>query len=207
MSEIEPKWETIDRSLVHDGRVILYDHTVALPDGSHTQYEVDASIPFAAAVLLVSGGHVLVTRQYRYPINRWIFDLPAGGAQDDEEPIDTARRELEKEAGIVPISLVPLHTFFLNPGRASWPVHLFFSSEATTSRTASRDDPAEQVSAVWLRVEELDSLIVKGEIVDPALIIARTMAASRELMPPLELLCHQTVETVGTRQSISPARR
>lgn len=188
MSQGESNWETVDRLLVHEGRVVLFDHTVILPDGSPTHYEVDESIPCAAAALVVSGDHVLVTRQYRYPIDRWIFDLPAGGAENGEEPIDTARRELEEEAGIVPISLVPLHTFFLNPGRTSWPVHLFFSSEATTRGTAARDDPAEQVSAVWLRVEELDSLIAKGEIVDPTLIIARTMAASRGLMPPLKPL-------------------
>lgn len=186
MSETQPKWVTVNRRPIHQGRLVLFDHTVALSDGSQTHYEVDESVPFAAAVLVVNGDDVLVTRQYRYPIDRWIFDLPAGGAEDGEEPIDTARRELEEEAAIVPISLVPLHTFFLNPGRASWPVHLFFSSEATTRGTAAREDPTEQVSAVWLRVEELDSLIAKGEIVDPTLIVARTMAASRGLMSPLK---------------------
>lgn len=188
MSETQSHWENVDRVLIYRGRVVLFDHTVVLPDGSRTHYEVDESVPFAAAVLVINGDHVLVTRQYRYPIDRWIFDLPAGGAEDDEEPIDTARRELEEEAGIVAANLVPLHTFFLNPGRTSWPVHIFFSSESTTRGTAARDDPAEQVSTVWLRVKELDSLIAKGEIVDPALIIARTMAASRGLMPSLKSL-------------------
>ncbi|WP_350269374.1 GNAT family N-acetyltransferase [Brevibacterium sp. CBA3109] len=108
MSQEESKWETVDRLLVHEGRVVLFDHTVTLPNGSQTHYEVDESIPFAAATLLVSGDHVLVIRQYRYPIDRWIFDLPAGGAEDGEEPMDTARRELEEEAAIVPMSLVPL---------------------------------------------------------------------------------------------------
>ncbi|WP_092103643.1 NUDIX domain-containing protein [Brevibacterium sandarakinum] len=51
---------------------------------------------------------MLGTRQYRYPIDRWIFDLPAGSAEPSEEPIATARRELEEEAEIVPASLVPL---------------------------------------------------------------------------------------------------
>lgn len=186
MSHEEAKWETVDRLPIHEGHVVLFDHTVTLPNGSQTHYEVDESIAYAAAVLVVSGEQVLVTRQYRYPIDRWIFDLPAGGAENGEEPIDTARRELEEEAEIVPVSLLPLHTFYLNPGRTSWPVHLFFSSGITTTGTAARDDPAEQVSAVWLRVEELDSLIARGEIVDPTLIIARTMAASRGLMPPLK---------------------
>lgn len=188
MTQRETKWETVDRLLVHEGRVVLFDHTAALPDGSKLHYEVDESVAFAAAVLVVSGDQVLVTRQYRYPIDRWIFDLPAGGAEDGEEPIDTARRELEEETGIVPASLVPLHTFFLNPGRARWPVHLFFSSEVEAMGAAAGDDPAEQVSAVWLRVDELDSLIAKGEILDPTLIIARTMAASQGLMSPLKPL-------------------
>lgn len=186
MSETQSHWENVDRVLIYRGRVVLFDHTVVLPDGSRTHYEVDESVPFAAAVLVINGDHVLVTRQYRYPIDRWIFDLPAGAAEDGEAPVDTARRELEEEAGIVAESLELLHTFFLNPGRASWPVHVFFSSEVPTTGTTVRNDPAEQVSAVWLRVEELDSLIVNGGIIDPTLIIARTVAASRGLMPPLQ---------------------
>lgn len=188
MSEIEPKWETTDRSLIHDGRAIIYDHTVTLPDGSQARYEVDVSVAFAAAVLVVSGECVLVTRQYRYPIDRWIFDLPAGAAEYGEEPMDTARRELEEEAGIVPRRLVPLHSFFPNPGRASWPVHLFLCSEGTTAGKTDRGDPAEQVNTHWLRVDELDSLLNSGRIVDPALIIARAVAASRGILPPLKPL-------------------
>lgn len=188
MSEIEFKWESVDRSLIYDGRVILYNDTVILPDNSQTQYEVDASVPFAAAVLVVSGDSVLVTRQYRYPVDRWIFDLPAGSAEPGEEPVDTARRELEEEAGIISKHLVPLHTFFSNPARANWPTHLFFCAEETTAGMASRDDPAEQVNTVWLRVEELDSLLESGHIVDPTLIIARAVAASRGLLPPLKPL-------------------
>lgn len=188
MPRAEAKWQTVDRSLIHDDRVILYDHIVTLPDGSLSHYEVDASVPFAAATLVVSGSSVLVTRQYRYPIDRWIFDLPAGSAEPGEEPQDTARRELEEEAGIVPMQLTLLHTFFPNPGRASWPVHLFFCPGTTATGNAARDDPAEQVSTVWLRVDELDSLVASGEIVDPSLIIARAMAASRGLLPPLKPL-------------------
>ncbi|MDQ1205862.1 hypothetical protein [Microbacterium sp. SORGH_AS_0862] len=80
----EPHWTAIGRSLAHVGRVTLVDHTVLLPDGSQTSFEVDESVPYSVAALVVDGDDVLISRQYRYPIGRWIYDLPGGGGRADE---------------------------------------------------------------------------------------------------------------------------
>lgn len=44
-------------------------------------------------------------------------------------PRDAALRELEEEAGLVAGELIPLHTFFVNPGRSAWPVHVIARGE------------------------------------------------------------------------------
>ncbi|WP_213814443.1 NUDIX hydrolase [Glaciihabitans sp. dw_435] len=179
----ELHWTTTGSREVYRGRVVVTEHDVVLPGGGTSTFEVDESIPFAVAVLIVDElSRLCLTRQYRYAIDRWIYDLPGGAGDADERPVDAAFRECREEIGLIPVSLDPLHTFFPNPGRVAWPAHIFFC-RATSVGVADTSDPAEQVTAVWITLEELDRLIASGDIVDPAVLIARVMAAARGLLP------------------------
>lgn len=180
----ELSWKTSGRKVVYQGRVSLVEHQVTLPDGSASSYEVDESIPFAVATLIYDGENILLSRQYRYPIDRWIFDLPGGAAEPGEQPAEAARREVEEELGLVAGDLRLLHTFYSNPGRVAWPTHLFFC-DAVSSGNALRSDPAEQVHLVGLPLSDLDVLIAGREIVDPTLLVARALAAATGLLPAL----------------------
>lgn len=181
---METHWTTVGKRIAYRGRMTIADHAVVLPDGSRSIYEVDESVSFAVAVLVIDGDRVLLTRQYRYPLDAWILDLPAGAGEPGEDPESAARRELEEELGLVAVDLAPLHTFFVNPGRSAWPVHLF-SCTATTAGTASLEDAAEQPALAAMTIVELDAAIRAGGIVDPTLLIARTMGAVSGILPPL----------------------
>lgn len=183
--DTEPTWTTQRRDEVYRGRVRLVDHAVVLANGTAARYEVDESIPFAVATLVVDGDELILTRQYRYPIDRWITDLPGGAGGPGETPEEAAARELEEELGLIPVELIPLHTFFVNPGRAAWPVHLFLCAAGTSDGLSDSSDPAEQVRHVRMAVRDLDAAIAAGEIVDPSLIVARASAAARGLLPPI----------------------
>jgi ADP-ribose pyrophosphatase len=73
----------------------------------------------------------------------------------------------------------------MNPGRASWPTHLFISTSGLRSGTVDESDPAEQVRLARITLVELDAMIADGTIVDPALIVARAVAAAKGELPPL----------------------
>lgn len=181
----EPEWEFVSKSVVHRGYLTLAEHKVRLPTGESIRYEVDESVPFNVAVLGLTGeGHLRLARQYRYPIRRWIYDLPGGGAEPGESPIDAASREYEEETGLRPLSLSHLFTFFQNPARMAYPVHLYFCT-GTGRGTPVTDDPQEVVRAVTMPVDEFDRLVSTGEIIDPPLLIARMIAAQRGLLPPV----------------------
>ena len=55
-----------------------------------------------------SRGHIVLIRQYRYAVNRWLWELPAGSVDPGEEPEAAARRECHEEIGLVPDTIVRL---------------------------------------------------------------------------------------------------
>lgn len=184
--DAEYRWTTISRATSYSGRVTLSTHTVRIDDASEISYEVDESIPYAVATLVVDDHQtVLLTRQYRYPIDRGMYDLPGGAGSADETPRDAAQRELEEELGLRANELRHLHTFYVNPGRAAWPVHVFVCDAGTTAGSVDLSDPAERVRLVRMRIASLDALIASGDIVDPTLLIARTAAAAQGVLPAL----------------------
>ncbi|KJL21576.1 NUDIX hydrolase [Microbacterium azadirachtae] len=180
----DPRWRWISTRETHRGRVRIDVDEVQLPTGERTTFEVDRSVPFTVAVLVQDGADLLLARQYRYPIDRWILDLPGGAAEFGEVPEQAARRELEEELGLVATELIPLHRFFANPGRSVWATHLFFATGVRPGR-APIDDPSERVELARIPRVDFDQLLVEGEITDPTLLIARTMAAVKGLLPPI----------------------
>jgi 8-oxo-dGTP pyrophosphatase MutT (NUDIX family) len=181
----ERLWTTSGRRDLHRGRVVLVEHDVLLPDGSASRYEVDESVPFAVATLVIDGDAVLLSRQYRHPLGRWILDLPGGAGAPSAPPPAPAPRAPGEELGLVAPELRHLRTYAVNPGRADWSVHVFACTTPTTAGTADRSDPSEQVRLVRMPVAELDALIAAGGIEDPTLLIARAAAAEQGLLPPV----------------------
>ena len=137
-------------------------------------------------ILQVPDGRVLLQLRDDLPHipfpNTWC--IPGGMREPGESAVDCAVRELEEELGLVPTDLRPLHTFYANPGLSTWPVHLFFGTRVRAG-IAHTADASEQVRLSRMPLAELDARIGEGEIVDPSLLIARTMAGVGGFLPPL----------------------
>ncbi len=84
------------------GRMLkVNEDEVTLPDGS-TAFREYVVHPGAAIILpLFDDGSVLLERQFRYPVNQHLYELPAGKLEPDEASLATAKRELLEETGYV----------------------------------------------------------------------------------------------------------
>src|SRR5512136_1855443 len=72
-------------------------------DGMRRKYFYLASpVEAVATVGVTDEGNIILTRQYRHPVGRVIYDLPAGRLEPGEAPLDGARREFEEETGSYP---------------------------------------------------------------------------------------------------------
>jgi ADP-ribose pyrophosphatase len=79
------------------------------------------------------GGEVVLVRQFRYPAcgkgsDGYLWEIPAGMLDGEEDREQAARRELIEEIGLAPENMQYLLSFFLSPGAFDEKFHLFFAS-------------------------------------------------------------------------------
>lgn len=180
-----PKWKRLSTNVIQHKRARIVEDEVLLPNGEQTTYVYEpGNGAAAAATLVLHKNNILLCHQYRYPLDRWIYDLPGGGVKKGETLEEGARRECIEEIGMVPLRLVHLATFHANPAKTAWPMHVFFCNtvEEADPKTVIEQEASEVVHKVALPVKELEALIKKGEIVDPSLLIAWYTAKDRNLL-------------------------
>src|SRR4051794_23009676 len=102
LDHTEPSlWVRTDRRTVYDNEwLTVYEDKVIRPDGNLGIYGVVHHRNRSVGVIaLDEGGRVLLVGQFRYTIDRFCGEIPAGGSPPDEELVETARRELREETG------------------------------------------------------------------------------------------------------------
>lgn len=171
-SGVYPRWKRMGSKTVYKGRLHIVEHEAELPNGEKTKYEVEHNDNSAVAVLIKRPDNkIVLTHQYRFPLDRWIYDLPGGRMMSGESPEETAIRECREEVGLAPKKVEMLNMFYTNPARTDWPAYVYYCEEFESSKMET-NDPSENVETVLMSVDELEQLIDKQEIVDPMLLIA-----------------------------------
>lgn len=100
--------------------------------------------PGAVVILpLLDGGRLVMVRNFRHSIQRELLELPAGTREPDEDPIETASRELIEETGYRAGTLSPLACFYTSPGITNELMHAFTATDLT--RVGQRLDPGEEL--------------------------------------------------------------
>ena len=78
----------------------MREDRVTRPDGQPGIYGVVHYKNTAVGVLPIQDGHTYLVGQYRYPLERYSWEIPEGGCPEGEEPLQAARRELKEETGL-----------------------------------------------------------------------------------------------------------
>ena len=82
--------------------------------------------PGAVAIVAVDrDGQVTLVRQLREATRQYLLELPAGTTEKGEEPLETARRELQEECGLTGGEWRELTAFWTTPGFCRERMHLF----------------------------------------------------------------------------------
>ena len=101
VDEKRSPWQTLGSREVYDNAWIrVREDAVIRPDGERGIYGVVHYKNLAVGVLPVEGESVYLVGQYRYPLEKYSWEIPEGGCPEGEDPLDAARRELEEETGL-----------------------------------------------------------------------------------------------------------
>ena len=155
---------------LYSGKVVTLELSrVELPNKKEALREV-VRHPGGAAVLLVNDGKILLERQFRFPYDKVIWEIPAGKLNSGEPPVDAARRELEEETGYRAGKLKRLVEVYPSPGYTDEIIYVFFSDDAEYVGTHLDED--EFVNARFVDIADCLGMIEDGQICD-----AKTIAA------------------------------
>jgi ADP-ribose pyrophosphatase len=150
---------------------------IRLPDGRVVERD-EIHHPDVVAILpVVDADHILMIRQFRYVLNREIWEVPAGKMDPGEDPPGAAARELEEETGHRAGHLERILGFYPSPGILTEYMHVFVASELVP--TATHMDPDEQIVTHVKSRAEIRDWLAAGEIQDAKSLIALNWWLSR----------------------------
>ena len=119
----------------------------------------------AVAILPLNDDRCKLLKQYRYAIDQYIYEAPAGTMEPGEDPLKTAHRELIEETGFSARTIVQKGFIYTTPGYTDEKIFLFEARDLFPSREYEKDDD-EVIEVVDIATKDLAAMIHEGTIVD-----------------------------------------
>jgi ADP-ribose pyrophosphatase len=165
-----PEIAVVRHDELYRGKVVdLHVDTVRLPSGRNVIREVVKHPGGVAAVPVLEDGRLLLVCQFRYPLQKYILELPAGKLDSGQSPLETMKRELEEETGYRAEVMRYEFSFCTSPGFSDEIIHLFLARRLT--HVAQRLEEGEHITVESYTLDECLHMIETGEIADAKTIV------------------------------------
>lgn len=158
----------IRRRTIFEGRVfdIVVDD-VEYESGRPSIREVARHSGGAVVFPLLDDGRVVLIRQHRYPLDQFIWELPAGKLHRGEDPLECAKRELEEETGYLASGWTHLNSIYTTPGFCDEVLHIYLATGLAGAPGGRKPEEGEETMTVSLvPLEEVLLMIDRMEIRD-----------------------------------------
>ena len=168
--------EKLESEQVFKGKVFSIDRDrVKMPNGRAVTVDVVRHSRSVVLVPVPEPGKLILVRQYRYAVNAFLWELPAGSVDEGESPEDAARRECHEEIELVPSTIVRLGAMYPTPGYCDEEMIFFRLSglEKTDEKAAVDEDEDIEVKVFELR--DVREMLRRGEIQDMKTLVGLTL--------------------------------
>lgn len=119
----------------------------------------------AVVIPVTDDGKIVLVKQYRYPLNDWLLELPAGKLEKDEDPLYCASRELVEETGYSANRITKVGKICTTPGFCTEILHIYLATEMLPGNH-QREEGEEGMQVFEYSVEEIKALMREGKIID-----------------------------------------
>jgi len=168
--------EKLDSEQVFKGKVFSIDRDrVKMPNGRAVTVDVVRHSRSVVLVPVPDPGKVILVRQYRYAVNAFLWELPAGSVDEGESPEEAARRECHEEIGLIPSTIVRLSAMYPTPGYCDEEMVFFRLSglEKTDEKAAVDED--EDIESKVFELRDARDMVRSGEIQDMKTLVGLTL--------------------------------
>ncbi|MFN3926127.1 MAG: NUDIX hydrolase [Pseudanabaenaceae cyanobacterium] len=120
----------IETRLYHRARKFNYSvEVLQLPNGAVGEYAYIQHPGAAIVVPVTDSGEFVLVKQYRFPIQEYVWEFPAGTLDGNEHHRDTIKRELAEETGYEANNWQYLGAFYICPGYSNEVIHAYLATE------------------------------------------------------------------------------
>jgi 8-oxo-dGDP phosphatase len=174
----EHDFETIASETIYVGKIFaLRADDVRMPRGNIARREVVEHYGAVAVLAMDDDRNVMLVYQYRHPLGRRLWELPAGLLDlGGEPPHITAARELKEEAGLAAATWHTLVDLDSTPGFSDESVRVYLATGLTDVGRPEAHDEEADLTLRWFPLEEAVRMALSGEIAN-SIAVAGILAA------------------------------
>ncbi|OZE31232.1 MULTISPECIES: NUDIX hydrolase [unclassified Rhodococcus (in: high G+C Gram-positive bacteria)] len=190
MSEPRHEFTTLESSVPYSGAILaLRLDQVAMPNGRKAEREVIEHHGAVGILAVDDQDRVAMIEQYRHPVGRRLWELPAGLLDaPGEPPVLAAQRELAEETGLAAGTWSVLVDVLASPGFTDEAVRIFLAQDLTQVDRPEAHDEEADIELSFVPMDEAVRRALSGEIVNASavagvLAFAAARAAGTELRP------------------------
>ena len=170
IKDVRQAWPVVASDTLARGRLVtVRTDKVRMPGGNAAERDVVLHPGAVAVLALDDAGQVLMIRQYRHPVNRLLWEIPAGLRDVAGEPLlATAQRELLEEAGYRARDWRVLAEYYSSPGFTTERLRIFLARDLELVPPAERDFMREDEEAAlvqaWLPLDDAVRKVLAGDL-------------------------------------------
>lgn len=164
-------YKILKSQILYKGKV--FDHQVdeiEYESGNKGIREIAVHPGGAVVVPVKDDGKIILVKQFRYPLQKTLIELPAGKLDKDEDPLFCATRELEEETGYKASEIKKLGQIYTAPGYCTEVLHIYYA-KGLKPGNHNREEGEQGMEILELSLNEIEKMINQGEITDAKTIV------------------------------------
>lgn len=176
-NELIGNWQRKKRSEVYNNPWITVSHDeVITPGGSNGIYGVVHFKNLAIGIVPVDADmNTYLVGQFRYPLNKYTWEIPEGGGPLHLEALESAQRELQEEVGLTAGKWTEIQRMDLSNSATDERAILFLAEELSLGESNPED--TEELEIKKLPLKEAYEMVLNGEITDSLSVVGLMRAA------------------------------